>query len=208
MNYLSEIEHLFAQKSRWDYYRCHYQLTLQQMFRYPETFINETFVCGHKHKLIESINDAPNITSARAAHSISSFFMGFILAKGLIPSHLNDFCYINDQPYEFSYVWYLASLYHDFGYRFECDKALAKRILSNVSIQSKGSISSYYQGVLYQLKTDKEFSAKHSIWNVNYSYPKYNNNYPNPIVIITIITIIIWISIHIHIKNSFHKKLC
>lgn len=174
MSYLDNIEELFKQKGIWDYYGCHYQKILCEVFRNPKIFINETFMSGHKYKLFDSNINTSAISSARAAHSISSFFMGFVLANGLIPSSLENFCTVEEEIFDFSYVWYLTSLYHDFGYFYERDTTLANQLYDRMSNKRKSDTNTYYHGVLYQLRRDKQISLDHSIWRVQY-FPSLHN---------------------------------
>lgn len=180
MSYLNKAEQLFNQKRKWDYYSCHYQRTLRDVFEYPVDFIGETFISGHKHKLTDQNAQAPNISDARAAHSISAYFMGFILAEGLL-RNMNNFCEIEDNEFPFSYAWYLTSLYHDYGYCFERDTELANRICEQIAENEKTHVNDYYSGVLYRLRKDQKISIQHSPWSVNrpysiFSRPRYSNN--------------------------------
>ena len=92
---------------------------------------------GHKHKLTDRNAQAPSISDARAAHSISAYFMGFILADGLLHNMLDNFCEVDGEEFSFSYVWYLTSLYHDYGYRFERNAGLSNRIYEQITRRNK-----------------------------------------------------------------------
>ena len=166
MSYLNIIEQLFRQRQKWDYYRCHYQRTLREVFEYPESFINETFVSGHKHKLMDRNAQAPNISDARAAHSISAYFMGFILADGLLRNVLDNFCEVDGDKFSFSYVWYLTSLYHDYGYCFERNAGLSNRIYEKITRRNKIYCNGYFNGALYHLRKDNEVLIRYSPWSV------------------------------------------
>lgn len=171
MSYLNELKRLFYQKTKWDYYGCHYQNTLEDVFIEPENFINETFLRGQKQKLVARNDNMPNISPARAAHSISSFFMGFIIAYGLSTNSLQHFCQVKQENFPFSYVWFLTSLYHDFGYRFEYDAKLANRIFERIrETVNRPYINSYFNGALYHLRKDREISIIHSPWSVYFTH--------------------------------------
>ena len=173
MSYLNKIEQLFNQTQKWDYYRCHYQHTLREIFEHPESFINETFVSGHKHKLTDRNAQTPNISDARAAHSVSAYFMGFIFADGLFHKMLDNFCEIDGDEFSFSYVWYLTSLYHDYGYCFERDAELTNRLYEQITGKNKIYGNNYFNGVLYHLRKDREVSIRYSPWSGKKPYSIY-----------------------------------
>lgn len=173
MSYLNKMEQLFSQAQKWDYYGCHYQHTLREIFEHPGSFINETFVSGHKHKLTDRNAQAPNISDARAAHSISAYFMGFVLADGLFHNMLDNFCEVDGDEFSFSYVWYLTSLYHDYGYYFERNAELANRIYEQITPKNKIYVNDYFNGVLYHLRRDREVLIRHSLWSVKHSCSIY-----------------------------------
>lgn len=133
MSYFDTIESMIKNENvyNWDYYHCHSGCkTVGDVFGSPRSFVNNTFVYAKKQLLLSTNHndrysfEGPNISVARAAHSISSFFTGMILAQGLFEDNLNSFCHLygtENGVFPFSYVWNLTCLYHDFGYEFEND---------------------------------------------------------------------------------------
>ena len=131
MSYFDTIEYMLKneQELGWDYYHCHNDCKkVEDVFDYPKSYIGETFIHAKKQLLISTNHsdrhsfNGPNISHARAAHSISSFFTGMILAKGLLGDNQNSFCNLYGTAngmFPFAYVWNLTCLYHDFGYEFE-----------------------------------------------------------------------------------------
>ena len=166
MSYLNDIEKLIS-SDKWDYYECHNKQTIRRILQDPKGFINNTFITAKKKDLVDNCTNAPNISEARAAHSISSYFLGFRLAEGLIEKHLNDFCAIKDTELDFAYVWYLTSLYHDFGYCYERDESFVDQMYQSVSENWEKGPNNYFYSTLYHLKKCRQLSIKHSIWNVN-----------------------------------------
>lgn len=131
MSFYDAIDYLVrnSQDYDWDYYHCHNSCgTVEDVFKYPDSFVADTFVCAKKRLLITGNHkgqysfDRPNISDARAAHSISSFYTGYLLAQGLLGDRMDAFCQVfgtENGIFSFSYVWNLTCLYHDFGYDFE-----------------------------------------------------------------------------------------
>jgi hypothetical protein len=103
-------EDIFASND-WNYYeKGNYPLAGNN---YPwlsswdaENFINYCFKNGDKTKLLDEIP----IDASRSIHSVSAFFLGYIIKKVLD---------IPDYKPNFGYLWFLACLYHDFGYYVE-----------------------------------------------------------------------------------------
>ena len=82
----------------WDYYKCHSGSNFDYIFAHPQSFISETFIYAKKHMLTSSVVgdkyqfNTPDISCPRAAHSISSFFLGFSVldSLGVSERKIND----------------------------------------------------------------------------------------------------------------------
>ena len=184
MNYYKRLKNIISNPNwnRWDYYHCHDRETIESIFKNPSEFIDWTFLHAKKHMLTSYVVDgndrfdARKISSPRAAHSVSSFFLGFILMDGLMNGKLNRFCSFENirVEYPFTYVWNLTSLYHDFGYQYEQDDSLKERIVNKLGNTSQTSIR-YHLASIDALR--KELDVKHSVWTPSFYYRKnYNRN--------------------------------
>ena len=175
MTYYQILQNIISNPNRfqWDYYKCHSKMNMDDIFHNPNDFISWTFLCAKKERLTSSVVfdeyqfKTPCLSNARAAHSISSFFLGFILAKGLIGENLNSFCSYAEKctEFSFSYVWNLTSLYHDYGYQFEKDKDLLEKV--QYSILKRDNLQNIkYSCAAEALKS--ALSIKCSIWRPRY----------------------------------------
>lgn len=184
MNYYEQLKNIISNPNwnRWDYYHCHDRETIESIFNDPSEFIDWTFLHAKKHMLTSSVVDGKyqldvqKISSPRAAHSVSSFFLGFILINGLMEGNLNRFCSFENiaVEYPFTYVWNLTSLYHDFGYQYEQDDSLRERIVRRLG-NSQRTPFRYNLESIDALR--KELDVKHSVWTPNFYYRKnYNRN--------------------------------
>lgn len=84
-----------------------------------ECFIAPTNTCANSEALNANKLPALRISKYRAAHTVSSYFLGVFLEeklKQLVGSVVirSDNC-----TFLFSYMWFLLCLYHDFGYIVE-----------------------------------------------------------------------------------------
>lgn len=159
----------------WDYYQCHNCLLSNEgdkidlIFHSPRMFIDDTFSFAQKRKLIyPDVNGCfsdSGISLARSAHSISAFFLGFMLAKGLIGEELDEFCFVDTKQnnFEFTYIWNLVCLYHDFGYMYENNQQKYNAVVSAVLRRGE-----YYHKIpfMYGLK---QFKQNEKISNDIYS---------------------------------------
>ena len=184
MNYYEQLKNIISNPNwnRWDYYCCHDRETIERIFKNPSEFIDWTFLHAKKQMLTSSVVDGKyqldvhRISSPRAAHSVSSFFLGFILMDGLMNGKLNRFCSFENirVEYPFTYVWNLTSLYHDFGYQYEQDDSLKERIVRKIGNAQRTSFR-YNLKVIDVLR--KELDVKHSVWTPSFYYRKnYNRN--------------------------------
>lgn len=167
----------------WDYYRIHRRESLDSFFDEPSSFIRRTFEHASKRLLVSA--DYTNghlrelhISKARAAHSLSSFFIGALIAHRLFDGMLGTIYTDNERtkPYSFSYIWTLTCLYHDYGYNLEKNKRLAQRLARAVNtartknkLKERANQSPYWLGMA---DFRKELNIRQSIWNTQ---PQSNN---------------------------------
>ena len=163
---------------RWDYYKCHSGSDFDYIFAHPQSFISETFIYAKKHMLTSSVVgdkyqfNTPDISCPRAAHSISSFFLGFILADGLTNGNLDNFFEFDEftSKFPFTYIWNLTSLYHDYGYQYENDIKLRDSLIHHPSKTSlRFANSKHNKNILELFK--RKLNIRYSIWS-----PKYINS--------------------------------
>ena len=182
MNYYEQLKNIILNPNWncWDYYHCHDRETVESIFKDPSKFIDWTFLHAKKYMLTSCIVDgkdrfdAKKISSPRAAHSVSSFFLGFILINGLMDGKLNRFCSFENiqAEYPFTYVWNLTSLYHDFGYQYEKDDSLKERIISKLGNSSRTQFRSNPK-TIDALRNELE--VEHLVWTPSFYYRKKHN---------------------------------
>lgn len=116
----------------WNYYGLEYH-SADEIFSAPLRFIHSLFEQGQKRMLSPFFNHrtVPSIESflseERAAHSVSTFLFGAMIVQKIFAS---DFAVLYSSPptarrldkrdrFDFSYIWTLTSLFHDYGYYYE-----------------------------------------------------------------------------------------
>jgi len=172
--YMNEIENAIKTYSDfWDYYGIHKNKSINEIFDNPKSFIENTFEYAEKRCLVPCNDNLtlnyhshrPLLSDSRSAHSVSTFFLGSIIAHNLFDGVFTGlYAGNNDEKnfFEFSYMWTLTCLYHDCGYYLEQDKdQLSKYTLNN---NSKSSIT---------LKNQK--NGKFSYFNSGLSRFRYKN---------------------------------
>lgn len=109
-NLYSQYDAIKNDPSKWKYYK---KLTIpNELFSNNEDlrdFINDYFQAGGKSILLKDLN----LSDDRISHTVSLFFLGIHLSDLILGNDKNDM-----SP-DFRYLWFLTSLYHDFGYHFE-----------------------------------------------------------------------------------------
>ncbi|MGV8139246.1 MAG: hypothetical protein AB2L20_28975 [Mangrovibacterium sp.] len=117
-NLLRRYRRLFEKPGLWHYYTenkeeisCEFPFIHDYMN--PESFIKDYFRKGEKGEIF---HDIPVLEKERVFHTISVFFLGAILANK-IP--YKEFRVL--EP-DFKYLWFLACLFHDWGYTIEKNK--------------------------------------------------------------------------------------
>lgn len=155
----------------WDYYGCNGAQSVQSLFAKPRRFIQNTFLCAQKSMLTSSLVDGEyqikeiSLSEARAAHSISAFFLGYVLLGGLCPRCITNFCgTTEEQIFPFSYVWTLVSLYHDYGYQYETNPLYMDELLKTKSKKRLFRIRSTHNENMLGVVKQKE-QIEHSVWD-------------------------------------------
>jgi len=113
----------------WDYYGAYGygngDRTFDMIKNNPKTFIGNYFINGSKNLALNltdnDINDPMALFSDyRAIHTVSAFFIGLFIEKSLNNERSLSIQLDGDQQaMPFSYLWFLACLYHDYGYCIE-----------------------------------------------------------------------------------------
>lgn len=163
----------------WDYYGIHRNKRIGQLFNDPIWFIEETFSHASKKLLAPiSYNEddelRPKLSDARAAHSISTFFLGALIAHKLFDGRFTSLSTDrnNNKVYEFSYIWTLTCLYHDCGYTLENDKVLAPRLAQAVNMawvhDTVRQRAEKYPHWLGMTKFRNSMKLRQSIWKTQY----------------------------------------
>ena len=84
MTYYEEIEIMRREHpNTWDYYGVHRDNQVEDYFRDPCSFLQNTFMYAQKYRLVPIRDgfDRIGISQARAAHSVSALFLGAMLAR-------------------------------------------------------------------------------------------------------------------------------
>lgn len=100
----------------WNYYLN--ELELPKNINDSKEFIYNFFKYGGKSYLIHDI--IPKCSQLRICHTLSVFFIGLLIKN----SSFHDLKIIDDNQneiFEFNYLWFLVSLFHDMGYVQEED---------------------------------------------------------------------------------------
>lgn len=108
----------------WDYYKKeeHTKINIEDLSCQKNhiEFIKNYLTVSDKIGILDNFNFAID-NFERAIHTNSVFFLGCLLYKKLKLKNKIKF-YRSDQKDEFSFIWFLTSLVHDFGYEVEKDK--------------------------------------------------------------------------------------
>lgn len=106
----------FKEKNYWDYYYHNYYNPINN----PKDIVNfiyDFYISGEKKGLyMGDENDLEGDFENHLHHTIVVFFLGIAIKKNFFESL--DIIDGNDK-FDFSYIWYLTALYHDYGYRIE-----------------------------------------------------------------------------------------
>jgi hypothetical protein len=137
MSLLTTYNSILEVESKWKYYeRMQNPVDLFSNQQSAKEFIKNYFGTGGKGAIFET---PLNLDKIRVFHTVSTFFLGI---------HLGELILENATPEElkpdFMYLWYLTSLYHDFGYAVETnnndyplnDYNTLKKLKSRLSIKN------------------------------------------------------------------------
>jgi len=115
-NLLDQYNSIIKRPNRWKYYQ---QMILpEDLFSNSanaKSFIESYFGAGNKSAVFDT---GISLDSTRLFHIISVFFLGIHLSRNI----LNGVQRTNELKPDFRYLWYLACLYHDYGYFIEDNK--------------------------------------------------------------------------------------
>ena len=118
-NLLKSYQNLYDEQQSWHYYKedkgkinCSFPFYSDN--KNPLSFIKAYFNEGVKDEIFRGIPAVPN--SERVFHIISTFFIGVMIKKEVEDAKLEQL-----KP-DFRYLWFLACLFHDWGYAIEQDK--------------------------------------------------------------------------------------
>lgn len=140
INYLKDERENHSEN--WDYYGIHQNKTIEDYFENPLKFIQSTFTYAAKETLISFKREL--LSEARAAHSVSAYLFGSILAHTLFDDAFNEVKTEDGTSFDFSYIWTLTCLYHDYGYWQEQNKEKASDFSSSGEKREK-----LYQHIRY-----------------------------------------------------------
>ena len=119
----------------WNYYRNPFISNPIESPNESLSFIEEYFQAGQKGFVInpfidssDYLHSAYSLTSFRSTHTISTFFIGLSLCKWIYGENLSI-----ENNYPFSYFWFLACLYHDYGYIVESNKNVFPVIRTHIN---------------------------------------------------------------------------
>lgn len=176
LSFYNQIEQLVTQyPDFWDYYCIHRNVRAGQFFSDPLKFIRDTFMYASKKLLAPTSNGEVDefrleLSDARAAHSVSTFFLGALIAKNIFGGIFSSMSTnsTRSNSYEFSYIWTLTCLYHDCGYALEKNEKMAQQLTKAVSsawnngtIEQKAKRYPYWLGIA---EFRKNMKLLQSIW--------------------------------------------
>lgn len=107
----------------WDYYKDIHDKDLENPFL-EKTITHEKFICDYfyrsgKANILKIKNELPDLDFPKN-HTNSIFFLGVLIHKNT--DFKNWICSTNNNHLDdFSFLWFLTSLFHDYAYSFEND---------------------------------------------------------------------------------------
>ncbi len=133
---------IFKNDEKWKYYsQIHFPNNPFDDKNIADKFIIEYFKNGNKQNVLDT--NFPK-DKDRDIHTISTFFLGILL---------KPFCNIHELKPDFRYLWFIACLYHDYGYHIEKDKtkytpknSSIKNLLRILKIKNNFLTLEYYKG--------------------------------------------------------------
>lgn len=91
------------------------------------TFIKEYFSAGGKEKIITEIRNAFEEFPERASHSVSAYMIGLLAYQAYQDRINTQLAGVSIK--EFSHIWFLICLYHDYSYYLEMSPDLVNNSL-------------------------------------------------------------------------------
>jgi len=111
-NLYKTYEKIFQAKKKWKYYKG---LKIDELPLKDEetawTFIEKYYKAGDKNEVFDK---SFKKDTQRNLHSVSVFFLGILLSDLVLGKD-----YKNKMEPDFRYLWFIASLYHDYSFRLE-----------------------------------------------------------------------------------------
>ena len=150
MTLYEKYSEILQSHSTWDYYKnspnfntmteVYKSKTFDYFFENDNAyyFIRKYFETGGKSMALDQItniynNKIPNLhekLKKRFIHTLSAFFLGLSIIDSLWSKGCNFI--INNEKYDFVYVWFLTCLFHDVGYVYEYDEQLQDDIIRSI----------------------------------------------------------------------------
>ena len=177
----------------WNYYLN--DLKLPKNINDARSFIKDFFAYGGKSYLIHDI--IQECEPLRINHTLSVFFIGLLIKN----SSYHDLKIIDDNQneiFEFSYLWFLVSLFHDMGYVQEKDWTYKFEYRKKSDIFKNRMINSIYKykffnycnynmyydlGIIFRVPSDFRRIYIKPIQNNRYHFNGFNGfKYTNGIV--------------------------
>ena len=112
-NLLHTYQSIYNENRSWDYFGDNHDYSFNFQNIFSSNFISRFFIKGNKSNVVKEIH---GVVEERIIHTVSTFFLGVFLKNNLSLENLNDF-----KP-DFTYIWFLSCLFHDFGYQVEKNK--------------------------------------------------------------------------------------
>lgn len=136
-------------------------------------FITDYIIYSEKSKtvLIEALQNIKKRSPQRLSHIVSTFFFGLwlfhhkrnkFLYNRIINELINLSCFQNDYDdivRQFTFVWFMATLFHDLGYPAEEEG----KPLPNIDVPYVGSVPDFYRYV-YQNYYNYRRNSEHGIY--------------------------------------------
>lgn len=140
-------------------------------------FIKQYFQKGGKENVLEDF-DVDNFLPQRAPHTNLVFFLGIYLYHRMgFKKYIDDSLAVKGYN-EFSFIWFLITLFHDFGYRYENDFDEFRHIIDIETLKKELKIK-------YDLLKYNEIRGLSGILFKNirkyFLYRRYNSKYDNKI---------------------------
>ncbi len=168
-------KYIIDRRDVWNYYKSDIIAPVLTDYKDCGRFIIEYINCSEKTntELYRNIKELENKSPQRLSHIVSTFFLGLWLfhnkrisyIRKAITEKLRMLKCFQDNPSEidrqFSYVWFMASLFHDLGYPAE-EKDGGTDMPYN-DIQFVGSVPDFYKNVYKSYYTYRQ-NREHGIF--------------------------------------------